>query len=55
MFIKLGNVHINPEKITHFIEDGQALTVYFIGGEHIVLEGEEAKRFVAELSRGGRY
>jgi hypothetical protein len=55
MFIKLGNVHINPENITHFVIDGDVLTVYFVGGESLSLDGADAKAFVSRLAEGGRY
>ena len=55
MFIQLGNVHINPENITHFVIEGEVLTVYFVGGESLILDGEAAKSFVSKLAEGGRY
>ena len=55
MFIKLGTVHVNPANITHFILEGAVLTVYFVGGTSIVLDKGDAKQFVAELERAGRY
>ena len=55
MFIKLGNLHINPANVTHFIANGDVITVYFVGGTSVVLEGEDAMHLIAELSLGGRY
>ena len=55
MFIKLGNVYINPENITHFVIDGPVLTVYFVGGESLILDGADAKIFISKLAEGGRY
>jgi hypothetical protein len=55
MFIKLGNVHINPQNITYFVIDGDTLTVYFVGGESLILDEPDAKLFVSRLAEGGRY
>lgn len=55
MFIKLGKVHINPENITHFVIEGGILTVYFVGGESLILDEADAKIFVSKLAEGGRY
>ena len=55
MFIKLGNVHLNPENITHFVIEGQVLKIYFVGGESLILDQADAKLFVAKLAEAGRY
>lgn len=55
MFIKLGNVHINPENITHFILEGNIVTVYFVGGESLILDEADTKIFISKLAAGGRY
>ena len=55
MFIKVGDAHINPETITHFVMEGDVLTIYFVGGGSLILDAADAKIFTAALSRGGRY
>jgi hypothetical protein len=55
MFINIGNIHINPENITHFIMEGTVLTVYFVGGESLILDESDAKLFISRLAEGGRY
>ena len=55
MFIKLGNVHINPANITHFILEGNIVTIYFVGGENLILDETETKLFISKLDEGGRY
>ena len=55
MFIKIENLYINPENVTHFVVEGELVMVHFVGGESLTLDGDDAKHFLAELGRSGRY
>ena len=56
MFVKAGGYLINTDNVTHVqLEDDGGVVIFFVGGQMIRLNAEQAKEFHAVLHREGRY